>query len=107
MFSVGALYEKGVKLDLLLPNRAVLRDSNDAFPVSTKVPGMCVLHTLVDGQKEPQHTSLTTVDTDTWHPRISPCPPRALEQLAEELTAEENNIDRSGAGTSSEIGYTW
>ena len=39
VFSVGALHEKGVKLDLL-PNPPVLRDGNDAFPTSTWLPRM-------------------------------------------------------------------
>ena len=39
IFSVGALHEKGVKLDLLsVP--PVLRHGNHAFPISTEVPRM-------------------------------------------------------------------
>ena len=58
VFSVGALHEKGVKLDLL-SNPPVLRDGNDAFPIPSKVPRMFVLHMLLDGQEKPQHTPLT------------------------------------------------
>lgn len=66
VFSVGTLHDKGVKLDLLC-NPPVIRDGNDAFPISTKVPRMFVLHILVNGQEEPQHTSHIAVDTDMWH----------------------------------------
>ena len=41
-FSVGSLNEKGVKLDLL-SNPSVVRDGNDVFPISTKVPQTFVL----------------------------------------------------------------
>ena len=64
MVSVGALHEKGVRLDLL-SNPPVLRDGNDAFPVSTQVPRMFVLYALVDEQEEPYYTPHRAVDTDT------------------------------------------
>ena len=95
VFSVGALQEKGVKLDLL-SNPPVLRHGNAAFPISTKVPRMFVLHIFLDGQEESQFTCPTTVDTDTWQRRISPCRPHALKQPAEELTAGESYIDSPG-----------
>ena len=63
------------------------------------MPRMFALHTIVDGQDTPQHTPLATVDTDTWHRRIGARLHHALKQ-----PAGENNIDRSGAETSSEIG---
>ena len=103
-FTVGMLQEKEVKFDLL-SNPPVLRHGNAAFPISTKVPRMFVLPIFLDGQEESQLTSLTTVGTDTWHRRMSPCCPRALKQPTKELIAGDNNIDRSGAGTSSEIGH--
>ena len=56
VFSVGALNEKGMKLDLL-SNRPGLRDGNDAFPISTGNPWMFVLHILLDGQEERSHIS--------------------------------------------------
>ena len=50
IFSVGALHEKGVKLDLLsVP--PVLRYGNHAFPISTQVPRMYVVHILPDVQE--------------------------------------------------------
>ena len=56
VFSVGALHEKGVKLDLL-PSPPVLHDDDaGAFPLSTGVPSrMFVLHVLLDGREEPHH----------------------------------------------------
>ena len=104
VFSIGVLQDKGVRLDLL-SNPPVLRHDNAAFPISTKVPRMFVLHIFLDGKEEPQLASPTTVDTDTWQRRMSPCRLRALKQPAEELTARQSFIDRSGAETSSDIGY--
>ena len=64
-----------------------------------------VLHILLDGQEEPHHISHTAVDTDTWHRRMDPCRPRALNQPAAELTTRMDDVDISGAGTPSAIGY--
>ena len=102
VFSVGALYEKEMKLDLL-SNPPVPRDGNGAFPVSTEIPQMFVLHVLLDGQKESQYASRTAVDTDTWHRKMSPCRPCALKQTAEEPTARVEYIDRTGAAAPSEV----
>ena len=50
IFSVGAFHKKGVKLDLLsVP--PVLRYGNHAFPISTQVPRMYVVHILPDVQE--------------------------------------------------------
>ena len=104
MFPVEALHEKGVKIDLL-SNPPVLREGNDTFPISTGVARMFLLHILLDGQEEPDHISHTAVDTDTWHRRIDPCRPRALNQPAAELSTRVNYIDIVGAGTPRAIGY--
>ena len=60
IFSVGTLHEKGVKLDLLsVP--LVLRYGNHAFPISTRVPRMYVVHTVPDAQEITQNIFHTTV----------------------------------------------
>ena len=64
MFSVGALHEKGVKLHLL-PNPPTVRDDNYAFPISTEVQRMFVLHILLHGQRGTNYIPHTAVDTDT------------------------------------------
>ena len=77
-FSVGALHDKGVKLDLL-SNAPCLRDGNDDLSrlnESSTDRSLCV---SLDGQEAPEHASHTTVDTDTWHRRMRPCRPRAFE----------------------------
>ena len=56
---------------------------------------MHVLHILLDGQEEPQHTPLAMVDTDKWHRTMSPCLPRALKQSEEEIITVVNDIERS------------
>ena len=107
-FSVGLLHEKGVKLNLMA-NPPVLRDGNSAFPASAGYPWMCVLRILLNGQDKSRDniSSHTTVDTDSWHRRMISCRPRAVKQLAEELTPGMNDIiDSSGAGKPSEVGYT-
>ena len=91
VFPVGVLHEKGVQLGLLF-NPPVLRDANNAIPISTGVPRMFALDILLDGQEEPHHISQTAVDTDTWHRRMDPCRPRALKQPAAELTTKVNDI---------------
>ena len=96
VFSAGAL---------ILSNPPVLPDGNDVFPIVTGVSRMFVLLILLDGQEEPHHISHTTVDTDTWHRRMDLYHPRASKQPAEEHTARVNDIDSSGAGTPSAIGY--
>ena len=103
MFSDKALHEKGAKLDLR-SNPPVLRNGNDAFPISTEFPRVFVLHILLDGQEESHHISHRAVDTDKWHRRVGPFRPRSLKQPPEELTIEMNDIGRSGAGTPSVIG---
>ena len=108
VFSVGALNEKGVKLDLMA-NPPVLRDGNSAFPVSMECPRTFVLRILLDGQdKSPDKIlSHAAMDTDSCHRRMDPCRPRAMKQLAEELTTGANyDIDSSGAGKPTVIGYT-
>ena len=75
VFSVEALHAKGIKLDFL-SNPPVLRHGNDAFPISTGVPRMFILHLLLDEQEEPHRISHTAVDTDTWNRRMDPCLPR-------------------------------
>ena len=77
VFSVGVLHEKGVKLNLL-SNPPVMRDGNDTFPISTRVPRMFVLYILLDGQEEPYHIAHTAVDTDKWHRSMDPRRPHAL-----------------------------
>ena len=53
IFSVGALHEKGVQLDLLsVP--PVLRYGNHAFPISTEVPRMYLVHIVPDAQENTQ-----------------------------------------------------
>lgn len=104
MFSVGALHEKGVTLDLLA-NPPILHDGNDAFPISMEVSRMFVLQILLDGQEEPDEIPQTAVDTDAWHRKMGPCRPRGLKRPAEKLSTGVNDIDRSGAGTPSAIGY--
>ena len=85
IFSVGALHEKGVKLDLLsVP--PVLRYGNHAFPISTEVPRMYIVHIVPDAQEITLNIFHTTVDADAWHRRMGHCHPRALKQLAEKLT---------------------
>ena len=108
VLAVGALHEKGVKLDLKA-NPPVFRDGNSAFPVSTEYPRMSVLPILLNGQDKSRDNiiSHTVMDTDLCHRRIDPCHPRALKQLAEELTRGANDtIDSSGAGKPSVIGHT-
>ena len=78
MFSVGALHEKRVKLDLFsVP--PVLRYGYHAFPISTEVPRMYVVHIVPDVQEIAQNA-------DAWHRRMGHCHPRALKQLAEKPT---------------------
>ena len=104
VFSVGALQQNGVTSNLLsIPQ--IRRHGNAAFLVSTNVLRIFVLHIFLDGQEGAQLTSLTTVDTDTSHRRMTPCRLRALKQLVEEFTEGEKYIDRSGAGTSTKIGH--
>ena len=108
VFSVVALHEKGVKLDLMA-NPPVLRDGNSAFPVSTEYPRMFVLRILLNGQDKSRGNMLshTAVDTDSCHRRMDTCRRRALKQPAEERTTGANDdIDSSGAGKSAVIGYT-
>ena len=50
IFSVGALHEKGVRLDpLSVP--PVLRYGNHAFLISTEVPRVYVVHIVPDAQQ--------------------------------------------------------
>ena len=85
IFSVGALHEKGVSLDLLsVP--PVLRHDNHAFPISTEVLRVYVLHIVPDTQEMQQNIFHTTVDADIWHRRMGHCHSRALKQLAEKPT---------------------
>ena len=63
IFSVGALHETGVKLDLLsVP--PVLRFGNHAFPISSEVPRMYAVHIVTDAQEITQNIFHTTVDAD-------------------------------------------
>ena len=106
MFSVGALNEKGVKLDLMA-NLPVLSDGNSEFPVSTEYPRTFVLRILLNGQDKSRTKILshTAMDTDSCHRRMDPFRPCAMEQLAEELTAgADNDIDSSRAGKPTVIG---
>ena len=108
VFSVGALHEKEVKLDLMA-NSPVLRDGNSASPVSTAYPWMFVLRILLHGRDKSHDdiSSNSAVDTESRHRRVDPCRPRALKRLAEEVTTDANDsIDSSGAGKPSGIGYT-
>ena len=95
IFSVGALHEKGVKLDLLsVP--PVLRYVNHTFPISTEVRQMYVVHIVPDAQETTQNICHTTVDADAWHRRKGHCHPRALKQPAEKPTTGvkfNRNID--------------
>ena len=79
VFSVGALHEKRVKLDLMA-GPPVLCDGNSAFPVSTEYLRMFVLRILLNGQDESRDNILshTAMDTDSCHRRMHPCRPRAL-----------------------------
>ena len=108
VFSVGALNEKGVKLDLMA-NPPILRDGNSAFPVSTEYPRTFVVRILLSGRDKSPYEILshTAMDTDSCHRRMDPCRPRAMKQLAEELRTGANyDIDSSGAGKPTVIGYT-
>ena len=104
VFSVGVFHKKRVKLDLP-SNPRVLGDGNDAFSISMGVPLTFVLHILLDVQAELHHTSHTAVDTNTWDHRMHPCCPCALKQPAAEDANRMYDIDMSGAGTPSAIGY--
>ena len=85
IFPVGALHEKGVKLDLFsVP--LVLRYGNHVFPNLTQVPRMYVVHIIADAQEITPTIFHTTVDADAWHRRMGHYHPRALKQLAEKPT---------------------
>ena len=74
-----------MKLDILsVP--PVLRYGNHAFPISTEVPRMYIVHIVPDAQEITQNIFHTTVDADAWHRRMGHCPLRALKQLAEKPT---------------------
>ena len=85
IFSVGALHDKGVKLDLLYVP-PVLRYGNHAFPISIEVPRMYVVHIVPDAQEITQNIFHSTADADAWHRRTGHCHPRALKQLDEKPT---------------------
>ena len=73
IFSVGTLHEKGVKLDLLsVP--PVLRYGNHAFPISTDIPRMYVVHIVPDAREITQNLFHTTADADAWHRRMGHSP---------------------------------
>ena len=101
---VGALNEKGVNLDLMA-DPPVSRDANSAFPVSTEYPRTFVPRILLNGHDKSRDK--ISMDTDSCHRRMDTCRPRAMKQLAEELTTGANyDIDSSGAGKPTVIGYT-
>ena len=107
VFSVGALNEKVVKLDLMA-YPPVLHDGNSAFPVSTEYPRTFVLRVLLNGrdQSRDRILSRTEMDTDSYHRRMDSCRPRAMKQLAEELTISANDdMDSSRGGKPTVIGY--
>ena len=108
VLSVGVLHEKRVELDLM-DNPTVLRDGNCEFPVSTEYPRVFILPILLNGQDKSRNNILshTVMDIDSCHRIMDPCRRRALKQLAEELTTSANDdIDSSGAGKPTAIGYT-
>ena len=95
-FVSGRNAPRGKRKVDLLSGPPVLRDSNGSFPISAQVPRMFVPHILLGGQEEPQHPSLTTVETDTWHRGMSPYRPRYLKPPAEDLTAGEKILAGPG-----------
>ena len=86
VFSVRALHEKGVKLDLMA-NPAVLCHGNSAFPVLTEYPQKVILRTLLNEQDNTRDNTLShaAVDTDSCHRTMDPCRPRALKELPQSL----------------------
>ena len=97
LFSVGALEEKGVRLNLLR-DPPVLEFDNKVFPVSKEIKRMFVLPVIIAKEKE---KVLATVqdESETWHRRLGHCNVRTLKQLTErqgsgiKLSANIQNLD--------------
>lgn len=82
-FSVGALHDKCILLDLSC-TPPVLRHYKNAFPISTEVPRIDVLY-LVNGKTvESARAFYTVEDARIWHRRLEHYNPRALNLLAQQ-----------------------
>ena len=75
---------KKVKCDLL-STPPVLRHGKNSVPISTKVPRMYVVNTILDDVNLDGSAKIvrTKVDAQLWYRRMGHCNPCALQQLAD------------------------
>ena len=96
IFSVRALAEEGVKCDLLSTPPA-LRHGNHTFPISTAIPQMYVVNTIIDDvDLDTLDIYHTKVDDHMLNRRMGHRNPRALQQLADKdqsVVRFNRNID--------------
>ena len=80
---VGALADKGVKCDSLSALLA-LRHANHSFVMSTAIPRMFAVNTIIDDVNvDTVDIFRTKVDARMWHRRMGHRNPQALHQLAD------------------------